>query len=114
MSTSSTPYLYIADLQKLVADMPEDSILSRTIYKDEGTNVVLFAFAAGQALSEHTASQDAILHFLSGEATVTLGEDTYEAHEGTWIRMQARLPHSVLAKTPVKMLLVMLHRSSKG
>ena len=110
MSTTSDPklYLFIDDLQKLVVNTPEDSIISRTIHKADAANVVLFAFAAGQALSEHTAAQDAILHFLAGEATVTLGEDTYEAHAGTWIHMQARLPHSVVAKTPVSMLLILV------
>jgi quercetin dioxygenase-like cupin family protein len=107
-SSSSRPYLLIDDLQKLVVDTPDDSIISRTIHKDDAANVVLFAFAAGQALSEHTAASDAILHFLSGEATVTLGDETFDAHTGTWIRMQARLPHSVVAKTPVSMLLILL------
>jgi hypothetical protein len=31
-----------------------------------------------------------------------------EAREGTWAHMPAQLPHSVLAKTPVVMLLLLL------
>ncbi len=111
MSTppNSAPYLFIDDLEKLLGAMPDDSIISRTIHKDEGAKVVLFGFAAGQSLSEHTAAQDAIIHFLSGEATVTLGDNRFDAHAGSWLRMQARLPHSVVAKTPVSMLLILLH-----
>lgn len=103
------PYLYIDDLLSMVKDVPDNSIISQTIHKDRDTKVILFGFAAGQSLSEHTAAQDAILHFLTGEATVTLGENRYEARPGTWIRMAARFPHSVVAKTPVTMLLIMLH-----
>jgi quercetin dioxygenase-like cupin family protein len=69
---------------------------------------VLFGFAAGQELSEHTASTPAIMHFLKGEADVALGQDKVAASAGTWIHMTARLPHSLLAKTPTTMLLMLL------
>jgi quercetin dioxygenase-like cupin family protein len=48
-----------------------------------------------------------MLHFLEGEAEVTLGEEKYEVGEGAWAHMRARLPHSVRAKTEVKMLLLL-------
>ncbi len=90
------PYLLIDDIANLLVDVPDDSIISRSIHKDEHINVVLFAFATGQTLSEHTAASSAIIQILSGEAVIGLGEDSYEAHAGTWIHMQARLPHSVV------------------
>ena len=90
-----------------------DSIVSRTIYTDDQIKAVLFTFAAGQELSEHTASMPAIIHILKGEGTLTLGKDSVEAHEGTWAYMEANLPHSVNAKTPLVMLLLML-KKDKG
>ncbi len=107
------PYLLIDDIANLLEDAPADSIISRTIHKDENSNVVLFAFAAGQQLSEHTAASSAIIQILSGEAVIGLGDDAYEAHAGTWIHMPARLPHSVVAKTPLVMLLIMLQKNSR-
>ena len=101
-------YTYITDLANQIPDIPPDTILSRTIYDDKATKVILFAFAAGQELSEHTASRTAILHFIQGEADLTLGDDHQPAQAGTWVQMPPRLPHSVVAKTPVLMLLVML------
>lgn len=68
---------------------------------------ILFGFAAGQELSEHTSSQSAILHILQGEAGLTLGDDSMEAQAGTWVYMPPRLPHSLYAKTPVLMLLLL-------
>jgi quercetin dioxygenase-like cupin family protein len=50
----------------------------------------------------------ALLHILSGEAQLTLGGDVQEVGAGAWARMPAQLPHSVLARTPVVMLLLLL------
>ncbi len=82
--------------------------VSKTLHQDERVKVVLFGFAAGQELSEHTASVPAILQFLSGESVVTLGDETIEARTGTFTYMPAHLPHSITAKTETCMLLIML------
>lgn len=103
----STPYLVIPDLDQALEHVA-DATVSRTLYQDERLKVVLFAFAAGQELSQHTASTPATLHFLAGEAEVGLGEDAIAASAGTWIHLPARLPHSIRAKTAVKMLLALV------
>ncbi|MEE8169447.1 MAG: cupin domain-containing protein, partial [Phycisphaerae bacterium] len=65
-------------------------------------------FAAGEELSEHTASMPAILHIVQGEAALTLGGDTVEARAGTWAYLPPNLPHSIRAKTPVVMMLTLI------
>jgi quercetin dioxygenase-like cupin family protein len=52
----------------------------------------------------------AILHFIQGEATLTLGDETVEAQPGTWIHMEPNLKHSVKTKTQVVMLLLLLKK----
>lgn len=101
-------FTYIKDLEGLIDSFPPDSILSRKIYQDESLKTILFGFQPGQELSEHTAAVPAILHFLRGEATLILGEETRSAHRGTWIHLPARLPHSIQAKTETLMLLTLL------
>ena len=101
-------FTLIADLAAQV-EPPADGTLSRTIYRDEHLKAVLFGFSAGQELSEHTASTPAVLHFLQGEAAVTLGTDTTHAKCGTWIHMPANLKHSVRAESTVIMLLLLLN-----
>ena len=91
--------------------IPEDGTISRTLYQDTGLKVVVFGFAAGQELSEHTSSSPAIMHFIQGEAQVTLGTDRSDARPNTWVHMPAHLPHSIHAKTPVIMLLLLLKGS---
>lgn len=105
------PYFLIDDLASQLPEIPPDSIVSRTFFSDDQTKVILFGFAAGQELSEHTASKPAILHFLSGEAQLTLGKDSYDARPGTWAHMPAQLPHSILARTPVTMLLMLVENA---
>jgi len=101
-----TPYTHINDLAK-EAHPPEKGILSRTLFNDEKVKAVIFGFGQGEELSEHTASMPAILHFLQGEATVTLGDDRHEAAAGTWFHMPTGQRHSIQAKTPVVMLLLL-------
>ena len=86
-------------------EIPADGILSRPLFDDENVKVVLFAFSQGQELSEHTAAMPAVLHFLKGEARVTLGDDTIDARAGTWVHMPAHMRHSVAATRPLVMLL---------
>lgn len=100
-------YTYVHDLGAL-AEAPADSIISRTLYNDAQVKVVLFAFAPGQELSEHTASAAAIIHVLKGDARLTLGGDVVEATAGAWVHMPPNLPHGLLARTPVMMLLLLL------
>ena len=107
-STSKPEYTFIQDLNELLSEMAPDTIISRTIFADGQLKGILFGFAAGQELSEHTAARPAILHFVAGEAQLTLGEDSYDAQPGTWVHMPAHLPHSVLAQTPVVMHLLLL------
>jgi len=103
----SSPYTYFADLQQQIPEIPADSIVSRTIHSDDDVKVVLFGFATGQELSEHTAATPAMLYFVQGEADLTLGADTLKAQAGTWTHMPPHLPHSIVAKTPVVMLLLL-------
>lgn len=102
-------YLHIADLVA-EADIPKEGILTRSLHNDEQVKVILFAFDTGQELSEHTAAMPAILHIVSGEADLTLGGDSKTGQAGTWAHMPANLPHSVMAKTPLVMLLYLLKK----
>jgi quercetin dioxygenase-like cupin family protein len=101
------PYTHFLDLAKEVQP-PDKGILSRTLFNDDCLKAVLFGFAQGEELSEHTASMPAVLHFLQGEAKLTLGDDTLEANPGTWLHMAKGLWHRIQAKTAVVMLLMLL------
>ena len=69
---------------------------------------MLFAFAPGEALAEHTSSRPAIIHILAGEGDLTVGDDAHRARPGTWVRMPANCRHSLAARTPLVMALYLL------
>lgn len=102
-----TTYTHLLDLAK-EAQPPADGILSRTIFEDNRIKAVVFGFGQGQELSEHTAAKPAMLYFVNGEASLGLGDDMQEAQAGTWVHMPAGLKHSIKARTPAVMLLVLL------
>ncbi|MGD2028043.1 MAG: cupin domain-containing protein [Anaerolineales bacterium] len=103
-------YTFLENLIPTAANLPSDSILSRTLIQNEDLRVILFQFAQGQELSEHTSAKPAVLHFLQGEASVTLGENEKKASPNTFIYMQPNLPHSIAAETEVTMLLLMVEK----
>src|ERR1700690_629230 len=106
-STGMSEYTVFLDLAK-EAQPPEKGILSRTLFNDEKVKAVIFGFAQGEELSEHTASMPAILHFLQGEAKLTLGDATLEARPGTWVQRPPGLRQSIQATPPVVMLLLLV------
>ncbi|HRA51754.1 cupin domain-containing protein, partial [Actinotalea sp.] len=69
---------------------------------------VLFAFAAGEELSEHTSARPTIVHVLQGEADATAGGEAFAAGAGTWFRMAPNMPHSIKARTGLVMALYLL------
>jgi quercetin dioxygenase-like cupin family protein len=96
--------LVVADL----ITMPDHGIASRVLAKTPGGNVTLFAFDAGEGLSQHTAPFDALVLVLEGTLALVVGGDAVTAAAGTMVRLPANVPHSVDAQVPARMLLIML------
>jgi quercetin dioxygenase-like cupin family protein len=103
-------YVFVENLAGSASQIPADSIVSRSLLKQDGLDVTLFGFAQGQALSEHTAPYSAIIEIISGEAKLVLGGDEITAKPGAWIYMPANLPHALEALTPLVMLLTMVKK----
>ena len=61
----------------------EHGITSRVLAKNAGGNVTLFAFDAGEGLSEHTAPFDALVVVLDGSLSLTIGGRPFDAVPGT-------------------------------
>ena len=101
------PPTFIEDLLAETA-VPQRGILSQTLSKADGVELVLFAFAAGEALAEHTSARPAIIHVLSGEGDLTVVGDAHPARPGTWVRMPPDCRHSIAARTPLVIALYLL------
>jgi len=97
----------LADLRAEV-DVPVGGILSRTVHRDEHSSLTVFAFDAGQELTEHTAARPAIIEILEGTAEVSVGGDVHRLGVGGWVALPPRTPHGILATTPLKVALLLI------
>ena len=87
-------------------------IASRVLAKSGGGNLTLFAFDAGQGLTEHSSPFDALAVVLEGALTLTVGSTPVRALPGTIVRMPAGVPHAVDAPEAARMLLIMLREGA--
>jgi quercetin dioxygenase-like cupin family protein len=108
------PFNHFADIDALVGPIAPDTIVSRTFLKRDGTHMIIFGFAPGQELSEHTSARTAMLYFMRGSARLMLGDTAATAGPGTVVYMEPNLPHSVFAESETVMLLTMVERGEKA
>ena len=86
------------------------SVVSRTLVNKPAGTLTLFAFDAGQGLSEHTAPYDAIVQILDGQASLVIGGKTVKAETGQTVIMPANIPHALHAEERFMMLLTMIRQ----
>jgi quercetin dioxygenase-like cupin family protein len=84
------------------------SVVSRTILKKPAGTVTLFAFDAGEGLSEHTAPFEALVCVLDGTAEVRIDGAPYSVAAGETITLPAGRPHALKALERFQMMLVMV------
>jgi quercetin dioxygenase-like cupin family protein len=84
-----------------------NGIVSRTILRSPTNRVVLFGFAEGQELTEHTSTQHALVQVLSGECEFSLSGKPHHLKAGDFLHMPPGLPHAVKALGQFSMLLTL-------
>ncbi len=100
-------YTFLPNLAAEV-EIPADGTLSRVLHRDERLRLVVFAFDTDQELTEHTAAVPAVLQVISGRIEMGLAGDSVTVEPGGWLRMDAHLPHSLVALEPTVLVLTML------
>lgn len=86
----------------------DGAVVSHTLVREAGGTVTVFAFDAGQELSEHTAPFEALVLALEGEGEVAIDGTPHRVGPGDLIRLPAHRPHAVRARSPFKMILTMI------
>jgi quercetin dioxygenase-like cupin family protein len=89
-------------------DYAAGAIVSKTVLKKETGNISLFAFGKGEALSEHTASFDALIQVVDGRGEIIIAGKSYFLETGQSIILPAKIPHAVKAVEKFKMVLTMI------
>lgn len=101
------------DQQKIISLAEEtkfaaNGIVSRTLFRGSNGRVVLFGFAEGQELTEHTSTQQAVIQILSGECEFFLSGKPHHLKCGDLLYMPPNLPHAVKATKQFSMLLTLM------
>jgi quercetin dioxygenase-like cupin family protein len=97
----------VSSLQGLI-DYQEGSVVSRTIIDKKTGTITLFAFDEKQGLTEHTAPYDTMVYVLDGEVDAKISGKPIRLKQGEMTIIPASEPHTLVAKTRFKMLLVMI------
>ena len=117
MATPSTPQSQLPPAEPMAlaeaVQYAPGSVVSRTLLKTDTGTLTLFAFDAGQGLSEHTAPFNATVQVLDGTATLMIGGKTVTVRTGELALMPANVPHAVQHAGRFKMLLTMFRAGAK-
>lgn len=109
ITPEETKILDLADETKFAAN----GIVSRTLLNTAHSRSILFGFAEGQELSEHTSTQHALIQILSGECEFSLDGKWSTLKAGAFLHMPPNLRHAVQAKQPFSMLLTLIKPADK-
>jgi len=88
-----------------------NGIVSRTLLRTANSRTVLFGFAEGQELTEHTSTQHALIQILSGECEFSLAGKPHQLKAGDVVYMPPSLAHAVKATKQFSMLLTLSKRT---
>lgn len=86
----------------------DGQIVSKTLAQSGHHTLTLFAFGAGEEISSHDSSGDALVLALDGEGKITVGDTEHILTAGQAIVMPAKVPHAVCATQRFKMLLTVI------
>lgn len=109
--------LIAADREKILDLAAEtqfvpNGIVSRTLCRTPTARVVLFGFAAGQELTEHTSTQHALVQVLTGACEFSLDGKLRVLRAGDLLHIPPRMPHAVKATGQFSMLLTLLQSAA--
>jgi quercetin dioxygenase-like cupin family protein len=91
----------------------DNGIVSRTLLRTPTSRAVLFGFAEGQELTEHTSTQHATVQMLSGECEFSLAGRPHLLKAGDLLYMPPHLPHALKATKQFSMLLMLSKTETK-
>lgn len=81
-------------------------VVSKTLAQNDAFSMTLFAIAAGEGISAHKSTGDALVYCLEGRGEIRIDDQPAELGCGQCIVMPAGHPHALAAKENFKFLLV--------
>ena len=103
----ANPLAQPQDLTDLI-NYQDGAVVSRTLFKAPSGSITLFAFDAGQGLSEHSTPHDAMVMILDGESRIGVGGEEHTVSAGEALLLPANVPHGLSSEVRFKMVLTMI------
>jgi len=100
---NTSPYSLAQSIQ-----YQEGSVVSKEVSRRDSGTMTLFAFDAGQGLSEHKTPFEAFVYIIDGEAEITVAGFKHIVKQGEMLSLPAQNPHALKAEVRFKMLLIMM------
>lgn len=98
----------------LLAKLPvtESSTTSRVVVDNPALRVVVFAFDAGELLTEHTSPRAVVVSLLDGAMRFTVGDVEHVLAPGDVVYLAPGERHALVADAPSRLSLVMVDVAS--
>ena len=84
------------------------AVVSKVVHRNSELNITVFAFDAGEELTEHQASRSAVVQVVSGRLRFTVDNEQLDLGPGSWLHMAPGAPHALVAVEPTVMLLTLI------
>jgi quercetin dioxygenase-like cupin family protein len=89
-------------------DVEEQSTISKNFFKSDGFRAMMFSFAAGEELTDHSSKKQAVLHVLSGSGVFETDTEKIDLQTHVWIHIPAECTHRVKAESDLHFLLYLV------
>jgi len=83
-------------------------VVSKPLLQTDSCKVIVFAMAAGQAISEHHAPFIATVHVLDGRLDLTVSGKRHVLTAGDWLLIPFDVKHDLTAVEPTRFLLTVM------
>lgn len=89
-------------------EVRDGEVVSKTLAQNDAVSITLFAFAKGEEISTHDSTGDAFVQVIEGTGRFVVGGEERRVQAGEVLVMPAKVPHSLHADEPFKMLLTVV------
>ncbi len=83
----------------------------KVLHRGESETIIRLAFREGQTMTEHTAAHPIVVLGQAGQIDFTVQGETVPLTPGTAVRVDTRIPHSLVARTDGTVTLIVVHGS---
>lgn len=86
----------------------ENATISKNFFKSEKFRAMLFSFAKGEELTDHSTKRECALFVLKGTGEFATKDETVELKPNVWIHIPSGVNHQVKAFTELHFTLYLI------